>query len=202
MPLGAPTAFEAGNNPDLARWIVRLNAKGEASNRGGDLRRLALVTCARGVAEVQLYRQQQQKQQQQQKAMARVRSRSGSPAALQSRKRLHSSHPGHLEAASKGPFSASCHCDSCNLCSNYQAAGANSCYCKALGYVTYNHHLTNLPSTESLDCSSSSSSSSSSSTSSSSLNGSILSDDEESKLIDDFLTSLDGVPTSKKCKRL
>lgn len=201
MTLGA---FEGGTNPDLARWIVRLNAKGEASNRGGDLRRLALVTCARGVAEVQLYKQQQQRQQQQQKAVTRVRSRSGSPAALQSRKRLHSSHQSHLEAASTGPFSASCHCDSCNLCSNYQAAGANSCYCKALGYVTFNRHQTSLPSsTESLDCSSSSSSSpSSSNSSSSSLNGSLLSDDEESKLIDDFLTSLDGVPSSKKCKRL
>ena len=146
---------------DLAGWIVRLNAKGEASTRGGDLRRLALVTCAKGAAEVQLYRQQ--------------RARQSTRPPKKSLKRLHSE--------------SFCVCDACTLCSGYEAAGASSCYCRALGYVTNSAPTAGgvAPPT--------------SSNQQQPAYSSLLSDDEESKLIDDFLTSLNGVP-SKKCKRL
>jgi len=148
---------------DLAGWIVRLNAKGEASTRGGDLRRLALVTCAKGAAEVQLYRQQRARQM--------TGSKRGAPK--KALKRLHSE--------------SFCVCDACTLCSGYQASGASSCYCRALGYVTNSSPTAVAPpsTTSSIQQQPSS----------------LLSDDEESKLIDDFLTSLNGVP-SKKCKRL
>jgi len=169
---------------DLANWIVRLNAKGEALKAGrgeGDLlRRVALVTCAKSVAEVQLFRQQRSQQ--------RTRYGSGSNGGgnggrVQNRlKRSHTSSfssdscpvsggPGAPDAPGGGSSfgGSSCSCDSCSLCSNYQASGANSCYCRAIGAVKPTH---------------------------------LLSDDEESKLIDDFLTSLDGVPNNKKCKRL
>jgi len=183
----------------LANWIVRLNAKGEALKAGGgcrggeagdSLRRVALVTCAKSVAEVQLFRQQ------------RARTRSGSGNGSNGNgigrsnrlKRLHSSSfssdssSGSAAATSdvgdgcqhdggSGSVGGSCNssCDSCSLCSKYQAAGANSCYCRAIGYAG------------ATGCKPKSN---------------LLSDDEESRLIDDFLTSLDGVPSSKKCKRL
>jgi len=187
----------------LANWIVRLNAKGEAlkasrGSEGDSLRRVALVTCAKSVAEVQLFRQQ------------RARTRSGSGCSGSSGngigrsnrlKRLHSSSFSSSDgtsgsvatsAVSGGAAGAcqhdgsgsglagggSCSCDSCSLCSTYQAAGANSCYCRALGYAGGAAAAGCKPKSN------------------------LLSDDEESRLIDDFLTSLDGVPSSKKCKRL
>jgi len=188
--------MESYTSRNLANWILRLNAKGEASGREGDLRRVALVTCAKSVAEVQLYRQQ------------RARTRSGSGNGSNGNgigrsnrlKRLHSSSSFSSDsssgsvaasgtttmvggtggcAGSGGPLIAdsdvigSCVCDNCSLCSTYQAAGANSCYCRATGYAAGCKPKANL-----------------------------LSDDEESRLIDDFLTSLDGVPSNKKCKRL
>lgn len=166
--------MSSGDQVDLARWIVRLSAKGEASTRGGDLRRLALVTCAKGVAEVQLYRQQ---------SRVRFARSSQQPRAL---KRMHAEGM-RVEPAASGAFAATCHCRTCNLCSNYQAAGANSCYCKALGYVT--GVVTDSKPRDGTHCPPSSPTRSSS-----------FDEDEESKLIDDFLSSLDGVP-SKKCKR-
>jgi len=193
--------MESYTSRNLANWILRLNAKGEASGREGDLRRVALVTCAKSVAEVQLYRQQ------------RARTRSGSGNGSNGNgigrsnrlKRLHSTSSFSSDScsgsvATSGPAaigggggctgsggisghssladsdiigSGSCVCDNCSLCSTYQAAGANSCYCRATGYAAGCKPKAN-----------------------------ILSDDEESRLIDDFLTSLDGVPSSKKCKRL
>jgi len=158
---------------DLARWIVRLSAKGEASTRGGDLRRLALVNQAKGVAEVQLYRQQTRSWRRESK-----KTKINRPRLL---KRSHSVTP-----ASSGAFAAACVCAECNLCSNYRAAGANACYCKALGYVTTSGApiQSAIPQTDG----------------STSPAGSSFDEDEESKLIDDFLSSLDGVP-SKKCKR-
>jgi len=192
--------MESYTSRNLANWILRLNAKGEASGREGDLRRVALVTCAKSVAEVQLYRQQ------------RARTRSGSGNGSNGNgigrsnrlKRLHSSSSFSSDCssgsvASSGPAamgggcaggaggvggpsmadsdvikSGSCVCDDCSLCSTYQAAGANSCYCRATGYAVAGFKP----------------------------KANLLSDDEESRLIDDFLTSLDGVPSNKKCKRL
>jgi len=208
---------------DLANWIVRLSAKGEAlkagrgspGQQGDGLRRVALVTCAKSVAEVQLFRQQSAAA----ALAARSRSRSGSTSGTsnggcgdrfsagggggggerrQRLKRLHSTSfssdsLSSVSGSSSGPDGtvsgssggSSCNCDSCSLCSKYQAAGANSCYCRAIGYAG--------PA-----CSTSSGNPAGSAAA----NSPHLSDDEESKLIDEFLTSLDGVPSNKKCKRL
>jgi len=205
---------------DLANWIVRLNAKGEALKAGrgspgqpGDgLRRVALVTCAKSVAEVQLFRQQSAA------AALAVRSRSRSSSGSsnggggscfsggngggerrQRLKRLHSASfssdslssgtgsSGPDGGAASGSPGSSCNCDSCSLCSKYQAAGANSCYCRAIGYTGAATAATN---------------SSGYPAGVAAAPPHLLSDDEESKLIDEFLTSLDGVPSNKKCKRL
>lgn len=189
----------------LASWVVRLSAKGEAlrGQRRSDLRQVAIVTCAKSAAEIALFNEQ--------KSISRrsigLNATSNHKQIVRlRRKRFHSS--GHTPSGSStcSPMSVdyssdseSCHtssccnCNRCSLCRPHRSLRRHSSVLRS----------------RSPSPSSQTTRSMSSSTTSDALicdKGSWDDESEESKLIDEFLSSLSSYecapPSSKRQKRL
>jgi hypothetical protein len=166
-------AGSPGQEKDLATWIIRLSAKGEAlrCQRRYDYRQVALISSAKSVAERQLFVEQKQ-------TRLMPTPQKNHPHHRRKRKSSLCLGGGGMRAATAASScdldDCICDCEFCPLCQQHSAAGVNSCYCNVIF-----------------------------SPRSSSANASAWDDDdsEESKLIDDFLAALDSLP-SKKQKRL
>ena len=193
----------------LAAWVVRLTAKGESlrGQRRSDLRQVAIVTCAKSVAEVALFNEQ--------KSMARRNiglniAPNNQQITRLRRKRFYSSghHPPSMASSTCSEMSmdisdstdscpvipSSCSCNRCSLCRPPFRKQASVLRSRS-------------PSPSSTPPRSISRSSSTTSDSLICDKGSWDDESEESKLIDEFLASLSSYdcaapPSSKRQKRL
>lgn len=190
--------WETGST-HLASWVVRLSAKGEAlrGQRRSDLRQVAIVTCAKSVAEIALFNEQKSisrrshNSNQNHQHIARLR-----------RKRFYSS--GHTPSGSStcSPMDessdsdsyyspSSCNCNRCSRCRpslRRQSSVLRSRSPSPSSETT--RAMTSSTTSESLVCD----------------KGAWDDENEESKLIDEFLASLSSYdsapPSSKRQKRL
>jgi len=192
--------WETGST-HLASWVVRLSAKGEAlrGQRRSDLRQVAIVTCAKSVAEIALFNEQKSVSR---RSIGLNSTPNHQHIARLRRKRFYSS--GHTPSGSSTCSSmdessdsesyhtpSSCNCNRCSRCRpslRRQSSVLRSRSPSPSSETT--RAMTTSSTSDSLVCD----------------KGAWDDESEESKLIDEFLASLSSYdnapPSSKRQKRL